>query len=102
MESTGVYWIPIYEILEQRGFEVRVVNARDAKHVPGRKTDVSDAAWVQSLHEFGPLRGSFRPQGAIAAVRAYLRQRERLLDHAAAATPPLQEAVPQHKPPNPP
>src|SRR5215218_2820370 len=67
MESTGVYWIPIYEILEQRGFEVRVVNARDAKHVPGRKTDISDAAWLQRLHEFGLLRGSFRPQGAIAA-----------------------------------
>jgi transposase len=73
MESTGVYWIPIYEILEQRGFELRVVNARDAKHVPGRKTDVSDAAWLQRLHEFGLLRGSFRPQGAIAALRAYLR-----------------------------
>jgi hypothetical protein len=71
MESTGVYWIPIYEILEQRGFEVRVVNARDAKHVPGRKTDVSDAAWLQRLHEFGLLRGCFRPQGAIAALRAY-------------------------------
>jgi len=67
MESTGVYWIPIYEILDQRGFEVRVVNARDAKHVPGRKTDISDAAWLQRLHEFGLLRGSFRPQGAIAA-----------------------------------
>jgi transposase len=67
MESTGVYWIPIYEILEQRGFEVRVVNARDAKHVPGRKTDASDAAWLQRLHEFGLLQGSFRPQAAIAA-----------------------------------
>src|SRR6266566_3916159 len=76
MESTGVYWIPIYEILEQRGFEVRVVNARDAKHVPGRKTDVSDAAWLQRLHEFGLLRGSFRPQCAIAALRAYLRERD--------------------------
>jgi transposase len=80
MESTGVYWIPVYEILDQRGFEVWVVNARDAKHVPGRKTDISDAAWLQRLHEFGLLRGSFRPQGAIAALRAYLRQRERLLD----------------------
>src|ERR1700746_1982005 len=55
--------------------------ARDAKHVPGRKTDVSDAAWLQRLHEFGLLRGSFRPQGAIAALRTYLRQRERLLDY---------------------
>jgi len=53
MESTGVYWIPIYEILEQRGFKVMLVNARDAKHVPGRKTDVSDAEWLQRLHEYG-------------------------------------------------
>jgi transposase len=53
MESTGVYWIPVFEILEQRGFEVMVVNARDAKHVPGRKTDVSDAQWLQR-----PLRAS--------------------------------------------
>ena len=78
MESTGVYWIPIYEILEQRGFEVRVVNARDAKHVPGRKTDVSDAAWLQRLHEFGLLRGSFRPQGAIALASAECRLPESL------------------------
>src|SRR6187551_3223458 len=53
MESTGVYWIPIYEILEQRGFAVSLVNARDAKHVPGRKTDVSDAQWLQRLHSYG-------------------------------------------------
>ena len=56
MESTGVYWIPIFEILEQRGFEVMVVNARDAKHVPGRKTDVSGAQWLQRLHEYGLAR----------------------------------------------
>src|SRR5260370_4927106 len=64
MESTGVYWIPIYEILEQRGFEVRVVNARDAKHVPGRQTDVSHAAWLQRLPNVGPRRRDFRPSGA--------------------------------------
>jgi len=55
MESTGVYWVPVYEILEQRGFEVFLVNARDAKHVPGRKTDVSDAQWLQRLHAYGLL-----------------------------------------------
>nr|WP_312010077.1 transposase [Bradyrhizobium australafricanum] len=60
MESTGVYWIPVYEILEQRGFEVILVNARYAKNVPGRKTDVSDAAWLRQLHSYGLLRGSFR------------------------------------------
>jgi transposase len=73
MESTGVYWIPVFEILEQRGFEVMVVNARDAKHVPGRKTDVSDAEWLQRLHAYGLLRASFRPQAEIAGLRAYLR-----------------------------
>jgi transposase len=95
MESTGVYWIPAYEILEQRGFEVVLVNARDAKHVPGRKSDVSDAQWLQRLHEYGLLRGSFRPQGEIAALRAYLRQRERLLDYAASHIQHMQKALTQ-------
>ena len=61
MESTGVYWIPVFEILEARGFEVLLVNARDVKQVPGRKTDVNDAQRLQQLHQFGLLRGSFRP-----------------------------------------
>jgi transposase len=95
MESTGVYWIPVFEILEQRGFEVMVVNARDAKHVPGRKTDVSDAEWLQRLHEYGLLRPSFRPQAEIAGLRAYLRQRERLLDYAAAHIQHMQKALTQ-------
>ena len=95
MESTGVYWIPAYEILEQRGLEVVLVNARDAKHVPGRKTDVSDAQWLQRLHEHGLLRGSFRPKGEVATLRAYLRQRERLLDYAAAHIQHMQKALMQ-------
>ena len=95
MESTGVYWIPAFEVLEQRGFEVVLVNARDAKHVPGRKTDVSDAQWLQRLHEYGLLRGSFRPQGELAALRAYLRQRERLLDYAASHIQHMQKALTQ-------
>ena len=95
MESTGVYWIPVFEILEQRGFEVMVVNARNAKHVPGRKTDVSDAEWLQRLHSFGLLRASFRPQAEIAGLRAYLRQRERLLDYAAAHIQHMQKALMQ-------
>ncbi|MBB4398779.1 hypothetical protein GGD62_007926 [Bradyrhizobium sp. ERR14] len=74
MESTWIYWIPVYEILEQRGFEVILVNARYAKNVPGRKTDVSDAAWLRQLHSYGLLRGSFRPDADIATLRAYLRQ----------------------------
>lgn len=95
MESTGVYWIPVYEILEQRGFEVMLVNARDAKHVPGRKTDVSDAQWLRRLHEYGLLRASFRPKGEVAALRAYLRQRERLLDYAASHIQHMQKALMQ-------
>jgi transposase len=83
MESTSIYWIPIFELLEARGFEVFLVNARDAKHVPGRKTDVSDAQWLQRLHSYGLLRASFRPKGEIVGLRAYLRQRERLLEYAA-------------------
>src|SRR3982751_5151222 len=86
-------WIPLYEILDQRGFEVVVVNARDAKHVPGRKTDVSDAAWLERLHEYGLLRASFRPKGEIATLRSYLRQRERLLDQAAAHIQHMQKAL---------
>ncbi len=92
MESTGVYWIPAYELLEQRGFEVVLVNARDAKHVPGRKTDVSDAQWLRRLHEYGLLRASFRPKGELAALRAYLRQRERLLDYSASHIQQMQKA----------
>jgi Transposase len=84
MESTGVYWIPVYEILEQHGFEVILVNARYAKNVPGRKTDVSDASWLRQLRSYGLLRGSFRLDAEIATLRAYLRQRERLVEYAAA------------------
>ena len=78
MESTGVYWIPLFETFEARGFEVLLVNAREVKHVPGRKTDVKDCQWLQQLHQFGLLRGSFRPHQDVVALRAYLRQRERL------------------------
>src|SRR5215217_6253035 len=93
MESTGVYWIPVYEVLEQRGFAVVLVNARDAKHVPGRKTDVSDAEWLQRLHEHGLLRASFQPEARIATLRDYLRQRERLLNYAAAHIQHMQKAL---------
>ena len=89
----GVYWIPVYEILEQRGFEVILVNARYAKNVPGRKTDVSDAAWLRQLHSYGLLRGSFRPDAEIATLRAYLRQRERLVEYAAAHIQHMQKAL---------
>jgi transposase len=93
MESTSVYWIPIFELLDARGFTVFVVNARDAKHVPGRKTDVSDAQWLQRLHSHGLLRASFRPKGQIAELRAYVRQRERLLEYAASHIQHMQKAL---------
>jgi transposase len=93
MESTSVYWIPIFELLDARGFTVCLVNARDAKHVPGRKTDVSDAQWLQRLHSFGLLRASFRPKGQIVALRSYVRQRERLLEYAASHIQHMQKAL---------
>jgi transposase len=95
MESTGVYWIPVFEVLEARGFEVLLVNARDVKHVPGRKTDVNDAQWLQQLHQYGLLRGSFRPRDGVVRLRAYLRHRERLVDYAAAHIQHMQKALMQ-------
>jgi transposase len=76
MESTGVYWIPLFQILESRGFAVKLVNARHVKNVPGRKTDVEDCQWLQQLHTFGLLSGSFRPEDSICVLRSYCRQRE--------------------------
>src|ERR1700749_1203763 len=93
MESTSVYWIPIFELLDARGFAVFVVNARDAKHVPGRKTDVSDAQWLQRLHSYGLLRASFRPKGHIAEMRDDMRQRERLLEYGASHIQHMQKAL---------
>ncbi len=93
MESTGVYWVPAYEVLEEHGFHVILVNARYAKNVPGRKTDVSDAAWLQRLHSYGLLRGSFRPEAGVATMRAYLRQRERLIEYAASHIQHMQKAL---------
>jgi len=95
MESTGVYWIPVFEILEQSGFEVLLVNARHARNVPGRKTDVNDAQWLQQLHEYGLLRASFRPRDAIVQLRAYLRHQERMGDYAASHIQHMQKALMQ-------
>ncbi len=93
MESTGVYWVPVYEVLESRGLDVVLANAREARAVPGRKSDVNDAQWLQRLHACGLLRASFRPGRDIAALRVYLRQRERLLDYAAAHIQHMQKAL---------
>ena len=95
MESTGVYWIPIYEILEERGLEVVLVNARHVKNVPGRKSDVLDCQWIQELHSVGLLRGSFRPAAEIAALRAYMRHREKLIQGASSHIQRMQKALVQ-------
>lgn len=79
MESTGVYWIPVFQILEKRGFEVLLVNARQTKNVAGRKSDWTDCQWIQHLHSLGLLSGSFRPADAICVWRSYQRHRENLV-----------------------
>src|SRR5919109_3086124 len=84
MASTGVYGIPVYEILEARGFRVHLVHARHLKHVPGRKSDVQDCQWLQYWHTGGLLSGSLRSEGEMWAVRAYLRHRAALLEYRAA------------------
>lgn len=93
MESTGVYWIAAYETLEDRGLHVVLANARDTRSVPGRKTDVNDAQWIQRLHACGLLRASFRPTRDIAALRGYLCTRERLLAYAASHIQHMQKAL---------
>ncbi len=95
MESTGVYWIALFEILEARGFEVKLVNARHVKNVPGRKSDVLDCQWLQQLHTYGLLHGAFRPDEEICALRAYLRQRANLVSYAASHIQHLQKALVQ-------
>jgi transposase len=95
MESTGVYWIPLYQILETRGLEVCLVNARHVKHVPGRKTDVQDCQWLQYLHSVGLLRASFRPPETVCAVRSLLRHRDTLVQLAATHTLHMQKALSQ-------
>jgi transposase len=93
MESTGVYWIPIYEILEARGFEVYLVNARHVKNVPGRKTDILDCQWIQQLHTYGLLRASFRPPEDICALRAMARHRDNLIRYRSAHIQHMQKAL---------
>jgi len=93
MESTGVYWLPVYEILEERGFEVYLVNARHTKNVSGRKTDILDCQWIQQLHTYGLLRASFQPAEEIATLRAYVRQQQNLIRYRSAHIQHLQKAL---------
>ena len=93
MESTGVYWIPIYEILEKKGFEVYLVNARHIKNVPGKKTDVMDCQWIQQLHTYGLLQASFRPEAEMAALRSYIRHRDNLTRYRSGHIQHMQKAL---------
>lgn len=95
MESTGVYWIPVFEILESHGLEVKLVNARHVKNVPGRKSDVLDCQWLQQLHTYGLLRGAFRPVEQVCTLRAYVRQRAMLVRSAASYIQRMQKALAQ-------
>lgn len=93
MESTGVYWIPLYEILEEWGFQVCLVNARHLKNVSGRKTDVLDCQWIQQLHTYGLLSPSFRPPEQIVAIRSLVRHREMLVQYRSAHIQHMQKAL---------
>ncbi len=93
MESTGVYWIPLYQILESYGFTVKLVNARHVKHVPGRKSDVQDCQWLQQLESFGLLTASFRPEDRICVLRSYMRQRQMLIEYGSRHVQQMQKAL---------
>jgi transposase len=95
MESTGVYWIPVFEILESHGLEVKLVNARHVKNVPGRKSDVLDCQWLQQLHTYGLLHGAFRPADQVCTLRAYVRQRSTLVRSSASHIQRMQKALAQ-------
>jgi transposase len=96
MESTGVFWIPLFELLESRGLEVRLVDARQMRRIPGRpKSDVHDAQWLQRLHSYGLLAAAFRPEGPVCVLRSYLRQRQMLVTYAGQHIQHMQKALTQ-------
>jgi transposase len=95
LESTGVYWIPVYEVLERRGLTVWLVDARQLKYVPGRKSDVQDCQWLQKLMSLGLLRAAWRPGDDVCVVRAVVRQREVLLTEQASWVQRMQKALVQ-------
>jgi len=95
MQSTGVYWIAVYDILETAGLEVYLVNARDTKNLPGRKSDVQESQWLMKLHTYGLLRNSFRPSQEIRTMRTYWRQRNDLIRAAVSHIQRMQKALTQ-------
>lgn len=95
MESTGVYWIPVFELLERLGFEVKLVDARRVKNVSGRKSDVLDCQWLQQLHTYGLLAGAFRPADEVCVLRGFMRQREMLVQASSMHIQHMQKALQQ-------
>jgi transposase len=95
MESTGVYWIPLFQILEARGIEVHLVNAQHVHHVPGRKSDVLDCQWLQYLHSVGLLKASFRPQDAVCEIRSLMRHRQNLVEMSCAHVQHMHKSMDQ-------
>src|SRR6266850_5291479 len=95
MEATGVYWVPLFELLERRGFEVKLVDARHVKNVSGRKSGVLDCQWLQQLHTYGLLAGAFRPPDQVCVLRGYMRQREMLVQASSMHIQHMQKALQQ-------
>src|ERR1700726_1613853 len=95
MQSTGVYWIAVYDILEEAGLEVYLVNARETKNLPGRKSDVQESQWLMKLHTYGLLRNSFRPSQGVRTMRTYWRQRNDLVRTAGRHIQRIQKAMTQ-------
>ena len=95
MEATGVYWIPVFEVLERAGFQVYLVDARATKQVSGRKSDVLDCQWIRQLMSYGLLRGAFRPSDETCVLRSFVRQRHRLIEDRARSVQHMQKALTQ-------
>src|SRR5205085_6126052 len=95
LEATGVYWIPLVQKLEAAGIEVVLANPRHLKQVPGRKSDVKDCQWLQQLHSYGLLNGSFRPAQDICALRSFMRHRQNLVDSCGREVQHMQKALQQ-------
>ena len=93
MESTGVYWIPLFEELERQGFECLLISSRSLRRVAGRKSDIEDAQWIQTLHSYGLLESSFRPQADLIALRTLLRHRGQLIEHRSPHIQHMQKAL---------
>ena len=93
MESTGIYWIPLFEVLELRGFQCCLISSRSIKRLPGRKSDVLDCQWIQTLHSYGLLQSSFRPEADLVSLRTLLRHRNQLIRQRSPHIQHMQKAM---------